>query len=186
MGNQSLLPYRKAAHKYRPERIKFLFLAESPPAYNLIDKKSYFFFEKNPGSDILFATIIKAIFNVDYRKADGNKIELLQRFKDEGFWLVDAVEKPINKVAGQRTPEKERERLIRKSIPDLLTRLERLKQEDVLNRKTGIILIKKVVHNVLYPVLTTKGYRVLNEGKIDFPKYHNDRDTIRGIQLLLR
>jgi hypothetical protein len=186
MDNQSVLQYRKAAHIYRPERIKFLFLAESPPAYNSIDKKSYFFFEKNPGSDILFATIVKAIFELDYRKADGNKTELLQRFKDEGFWLVDAVEEPINKVAGQRTPEKERERLIRKSIPDLLSRLERLKQEDVLNHKTGIILIKKVVHHVLYSVLTTKGYHVLNEGKIDFPKYHNDRDTIRGIQLLLR
>ena len=186
MDNQSILQYRKAVHKYRPERIKFLFLAESPPAYSSIDKKSYFFFERNSGSDILFAAIIKAVFNVDYRKADGNKMELLQRFRDEGFWLVDTVERPINKIAGQRTPEKERERLIIKSIPDLLSRLEQLKQKDVLNHKTGIILIKKVVHHVCYPKLTTKGYHVLNEGKIDFPKYYNDRDTIRGIQLLLR
>ena len=184
MQKHNIQRYNKAAEIYRPNRVKVLFIAESPPSYASTDKMSYFFFDQNPGSDILFATIIKAVFDVNYHKADGNKAELLRRFRRKGFWLLDAVNVPINKLAGQRTSPKERNCLISNSIPDLLGRLDRLKKRGVIDYRTGIILIKKIVYQILSPVLITKGYNVLNSRHIDFPKYYRDRDTIREIRLV--
>lgn len=38
--------YTKAAQKYKPGKIKCLFVAESPPAYKSADNKSYFYREQ--------------------------------------------------------------------------------------------------------------------------------------------
>jgi len=177
--------YKQAALKYRPERIKVLFIAESPPAYKHNQEKSYFYFENNPRSDILFATISKALYDINYRKSDRNKLELLERLKRDGYWLIDAVERPINRIDDKITTEKERGQLIREEIPTLLLRLDKLQETGIIDPETGIILIKKIVFNVLFTVLSQRGFNVLNDSKIDFPKYYNDRDTISGIRKAL-
>ena len=79
MSNQHI--YNKAALKYRPDKIRTLFIAESPPAYDGGKAPSYFFFEENPGGDILFATIVKALYKIDYCKKDGNKAQLLKQLQ---------------------------------------------------------------------------------------------------------
>jgi len=103
MSNQHI--YNKAALKYRPDKIRTLFIAESPPAFDEEKGKSYFFFEENPGGDILFATLVKALYDIDYRKRDGNKAQLLRRMQKDHFWLIDAVEYPINRKDGRVVSE---------------------------------------------------------------------------------
>ena len=51
------------------------------PAYKNKDDMSYFYFENNLSSEILFSTIIKAIYDIDYKKKTHNKAELLESFK---------------------------------------------------------------------------------------------------------
>ena len=181
-----MLEYNSVAQRYQPSKIKVLFIAESPPAFESSDKKSYFYFENNPGSDILFATLIKSLFDIEYKKADSNKPELLTKLKDNGFWLIDAVQTPINKINGKQTRENERELLIKAAIPVLLSRMAALKLEGFLDDNTGIILIKKNIFAILSPILSEQEFRVLNQRKIDFPKYYCDRDTIREIQRALQ
>ena len=60
--------YQVASLKYLPKIIKILFIAESPPAFRNEKGPSYFYFEYNPGGDVLFATIVKALFNIEYKK----------------------------------------------------------------------------------------------------------------------
>lgn len=170
--------YANAAQKYRPENIRYLFIAESPPAYKSEDKKSYFYFEDNPGHDILFATLIFALYGKNYRKSDRNKAELLLQFRRDGYWLMDVVEHPINRLNGSRINPKEREQIIKNQIPNFLTRLNSLK----VKNSTGIIIIKKLNYEILSPVLLQHGFTVLNKEKIDFPKYYWDRDTVKGVR----
>ena len=173
--------YIEASDHYRPKQIRTLFIAESPPAFTSETEKSYFYFEENPSSEVLFATIVEALYNVDYRKATGNKPELLKRFQSDGYWLMDVSEEPINIIRGRVTKPAERKMLLQQQIPNLIERMKTLKQKSMIVDSTGIILIKKLVFEVLAPVLSAKGYNLLHAEKIDFPKYHRDRDTVRGI-----
>jgi hypothetical protein len=177
--------YHTAALRYRPAQIRVLFIAESPPAFDTEVQRSYFFFEQNPGSEVLFATLTAALYAANYRKAAGDKATWLRRMQTDGYWLMDAVEQPINRLAGRVTTATERARIIRDNIPGLLARLETLRQDGMLHASTGVILLKKLVFDTLYPVLMASGYNLLHHEKIDFPKYHNDRDTIRGITCAL-
>jgi len=104
--------YRSAAARYRPKQIRALFLAESPTAFTLDSKRSYFFFEDNPGGDLLFGTLVEAALGVKYRKHHGTKPALLHQFQSEGFWLMDAVGYPINTIEGRRTSDRERKAIV--------------------------------------------------------------------------
>jgi len=173
--------YRKASEKYRPEKIKVLFIAESPPFFESEDKRSYFYFENNPGKDMLFATLMKACYGIDYTKNKGNKIKLLKRLMDDGIFLIDSVKYPINRDERQETSNKKREEIIQNEIPNLLNELNKLH----IGSETKIILIKETVFNSLYSMLKQRGYNVLNKDKIGFPRYHKDKDVVKEIRNLL-
>jgi hypothetical protein len=184
--NNNLKVYENAAEKYKPKKIRVLFIAESPPFFKEEKKRAYFYFEDNPGKDVLFATLVKAIYDFDYRKNTEEKKKLLTQFKEDGFFLIDAVEYPINRDKNWRMlRNKEREVIIKEEFPNLLNKLDKFKKDELIDSETRIILIKKIVFNALFPVLKQSEYNVINRGKIDFPKYFRDRDVIREIGYLL-
>jgi len=178
--------YADASNAYRPSRIRTLFICESPPFAADPNRPSYFFFENCPGTDILFATIVKAIYDIDYRKDPERKRELLNRMKQDGYWLMDAVEEPINRDASGNIGKRRREEAIQRNIPSLLQRLSEFRASGELGDETGIILIKRNVWDLVSAPLRDAGYNVLNQGKIDFPKYYRDRDTVAGVRALLK
>jgi hypothetical protein len=159
-----------------------LFIAESPPAFCPGSEPSYFFFEENPGGDLLFATIVEAALPIKkYQKRSCNKRELLRYFQENGFWLIDAVEYPINKINGERTSSSIRKEHIEKGRAELLARVASL------NAKNGgtdiaIVLIKNLVYECLLEPLRQAGYCVPQDGPIGFPRWHGDPNTIRGIK----
>lgn len=174
--------YRVAARRYRPaDRIRVLFIAESPPFVRPGGWPSYFFFEDS-ASELLFATVIYALYGVEYRKDPAKKAELLRRLQFNGYWLIDVAEHPINDV-----PAKKRPAVLREHVPSLLSRLAELKRDGVLHDSTGLALIKKDVWSTVEPVLSEKGYRVLNRAApIGFPGYHRDQRTVKAIRETLR
>lgn len=175
--------YDSAALKYRPNNIKVLFIAESPPVPLPNGKKAFFYFEECL-NERFFATIIKAVFGVKYRKGV-DKVKLLTRFMDEGYWLIDAVQTPINKKDDKKVPDSARKNLIRGAADDLIAKIENLKSEGLFNDDSGIILIKKTVFNELSPILKNR-YWVLNKETVEFPRYPGDCNTIEGIKTALR
>ena len=167
--------YKEAAEKFLPEKIKVLFIAESPPA------NGAFFFFKFSKQEILLTTITTAILGdgKGYSR-DDPKIEFLNILQERGYFLIDAVEYPIN-----TTRDRNRELIIKQETDNLIDRLKDLERQNKIDGNTKIILIKKSVFNVLNNSLKQIGYNILNKVKIDFPKYYNDRDTIREVRNLL-
>ena len=169
--------YRTAALRYRPDLIRVLFIAESPPKVKPGGRPSYFFFEDS-ASDLLFATVICAVYGVKYTKDPARKADLLGRLRSDGYWLMDVAERPINDVPAKRRPA-----VLRDHVPSFLERLDGLKREGVIDGTTGLALIKKDVWAVAVPILSAMGYRVLNREKpIGFPGYHRDRRTVKTIR----
>jgi hypothetical protein len=178
--------YFKASKKYRPNKIKVLFIAESPPAYKDKSKMSYFYFENNPGGDILFATLIKAIYGENYRKNENLKRDLLERLKKNGYFLKDAVTKPINTdKKGRKRTDKERETIIEEERNKLLKELKIMFKRGFITSDTKLILIKETVYNKLREFLDSKGFNVINRKYIGFPRYYGDRDIVKETQYLI-
>ena len=177
--------YRPAATKYRPERMRVLFVCESPPYAGQGRRPAYFFFEDNPRGDVLFATIVAGLYDLAYRKDPVRKAELLTRMKDDGTWLIDAVEYPINADENGPIKEARRNEIIQENLSDLLRRLGGLRKCGCIDERTRLILIKKNIYELLHEPLRQAGYDVVNSGAVPFPHYHRDRETVRGIRTVL-
>lgn len=104
--------YEKARIKYRPDKIKVLFIAESPPFKKKNQKLRYFYFEDVMQYDNLFNNIMNVVFP---REGNREKGVLLSKFRENSFFLIDACEYPIN----QHKSKKIRKHHIIKNIPNL-------------------------------------------------------------------
>ena len=147
--------YTRASNKYKPATIRTLLLAEAPPCS--LDR--YFYFEDVKTQDSLFLEIMGVLYP-DLKKrylASGRdtdlKIELLENFKEDGYWLMDLSEIPTS-----LTNES-----LESCTPSLLQRLEKY-----IDKNTPIILIKASVYDSCYWPLWDNGYKVIGE-RIPFP-----------------
>src|SRR5215475_8579359 len=117
--------FAKASRKYRPSSIKLLFIAEAPPA---LKSGRFFYFTGLTTGDTLFLETMKVLYPVEagFSEPRGNqglefnakrvrrrKGEFLERFKRDGFYLIDALERPIRDDADTAT----KKRLIRTALP---------------------------------------------------------------------
>ena len=167
--------YRRESDKYKPDknRLKVVYIAESPPPFKTGEKPRYFYFSENRGNDLLFSAIVMVLYGIEYKKNPYEEMKLLKRFRDDGYFLIDACEYPLKKID-------DKERHVLKNLPQLIERIKTIQ-----NRSTNIILIKKNVFYLLNEHLREKGLNVLNERFIGFPGYYNDRKTIGEIRRLI-
>lgn len=179
--------YRNAARKYLPDEIALLFIAESPPWFSDPTKMAYFYFEKCPGNEMFFATIVKGVLGERYKKSLRKKRGLLSKLRYKKVWLSDAVEYPINKDEnGVNVSNKIRKTVIENNTTNLIERLKALEIRKIINEKTRIILIKKTVYDVLKDKLVKEGFSVLNEKYIGFPRYPFDPLVVSAIESLCK
>jgi len=170
--------YKKAAQKYRPLNIRRLFIAESPPHKKEDEELRYFYFEKVKGKDFLFRNLTMVLFPKEHEihKEDENKKYLLNKLKNNGDFLIDACEYPINQLQLAK-----RNKIIETESKNLIKRLKNLVTKD-----TEIILIKKNIYGILAQKLkdTNTGFNVLNKEFIDFPSQGNQkkfRDKLKDL-----
>ena len=147
--------YTAARNKYKPREIKALLITEAPSCS--LDKD--FYFEDVPKQDALFLEIMAVLYPKDkeqYLKQKRDpllKEQLLRKFKEDGFWLMDLAEVPVE-VTGE---------FYEASFPHLLLRIEK-----AITKQTPIILIKANVYDICYPKLKSLHYNVINE-RLPFP-----------------
>ena len=175
--------YSKHRENYLPTKIKYKFVAESPPAFKGQEPVAYFYFNDVPKADSLFYTIIKAIYDLDFCKYFHNRIDLLKQFQNDGYYLIDAVEYPINKSKdGTTIPNNERQKIIAQNKNVFERHIKILIDTGKINNLTKTVLIKETVyheyrdHNML---------KVINKNSIGFPRYIKDRQTIKRIRNLI-
>jgi hypothetical protein len=174
--------YWNSAKKYIPLKINILFIGESPPAFKNDHPVAYFYFADCPKADSLFYSITKAIFNIDFNKKKDNRELILRNFANNNYFLIDAVEYPINKdLSWRNVSNKEREKIINSEQHNFFKKLECLKCLEFVDKTTKVILVKETVYNSY----KNKIKNILNKDYIEFPKYIKDRDFIHEVRNLL-
>jgi hypothetical protein len=164
----------RMAEAQRPERVKVLFIAESPPRRNRRGRWSYFYLpeEKPPGEDA--STLFWALAEVlalpescgttyahAFRQRVTLKRALLDEFKDRGLWLLDAAKCAVNGVA---EGEARKGAVARCAEHWLWRELRAIEPEH-------IVLVKATVRDLLEPMLTRWGFgpRLLLSERIPHP-----------------
>jgi hypothetical protein len=169
-----------ASRKYHPAGVRILFVAEAPPAY---ESKRFFYFTGLRQADTLFLEMMKTLYPVEVgysgdRFRDGfssgairlRKPELLNRFKSDGFYLIDACERPMPRGANTGL----KVALMQEALPALKAKVRRLCGAETV----GVLLIGTVTFRVCADALRGEGVNVLNEVAINHPA--------RGGQILFR
>ena len=146
-----------AREKYKPEKIKLLFVAEAPP-----NKTERFFYYKDVReADYLYLGIMKALSEkccmMPTKQLRQIKGEALLLLKQCGIFLMDLCSMPL---AYANPPIAE----LHKN--DFMKRLEQM--DGVVKDSTNIILIKTNVYDCLFKDLKQKGYNVVDK-RIPFP-----------------
>lgn len=201
--------YKEAAERFLPDIIKVLFIFESPPFPPPIHptKKeinpnwSYFYRFETKGSNNLRREMCMAIFN----KKIANHKEFLYEFCKEGYFLVDSVNYPINKIieeskhlvklnSKEDVDNKEREKIIYSETSSLIRTIEYwIEKSNSDISEMGMLLVKVSVFNGLmiydnpFKQKVDDGeYNVLNTGTIPFPMVPNNKKFIADVREILK
>lgn len=151
-----------AREKYRPRVVRFLFVAESPPPDPKPgEPRRFFYFEDVPDKDTLYLEMMKALYShgLDTFTMRTRKQIFLERFRADGYFLMDALDEPI----GVKEPGAK----LRKIVAHRDTFMQRL--SSVATAMTPIVLISRPVYDALFDHLIEQGYNVINTEMVDFP-----------------
>lgn len=159
--------YINLRNKYLPEKIKVIFVLESPPRDH-----GYFYDPAGRTSEVLFRAFMKFISFVPT-----NKDEELKELAKRGYLLVNPVYVPVNKL-----PDKEADKIILDNYQNFLTDLNIL-----IGKKTPpIILVKSNILRILEQPMLSDGYNVINKGLlIPFPLHYHASTFQERLKTLL-
>ncbi len=146
--------YISLRNSYLPEKIKVVFVLESPP-----EGHGYFYDPSGRVSEVLFRAFMKVI---NCKPAD--KYEGLKQLQNEGIVLVNPIYIPVNKL-----PDKEADKIILNNYNYFIKDLSLL-----IDKQTPIILVKSNILKLLENKLVMDGFNVLNHGiLVPFPLHYH-------------
>lgn len=161
--------YDTIRQKYKPEHIKILLIAESPPpAADVQSSRHFYRSEKIRNDDRLFINTIRALYpetmELSEQVIEEGKDEWLRRFQADGWYMIEALEQSQEHGVTKR----QRQERIQESLPHLIQRVHKLAEST-----TRIILIKSNVFEVAAEPLRASGLTVLNTELVDYPGQYN-------------
>ena len=153
----------RARRKYRPRKVLFLLIAESPPSSG-----GFFYFATTIGKDHLFRETMKALefWPEDEPMRRGvDKRSMLRRFQSMGLYLLDTCVFPVDKLR-----PKERGKAVLSQTP-------RLVNDVIKANPPHIFIVKSSIFSPVSIALREAGLltRVLNTGPVPFPSHGNQR-----------
>lgn len=146
--------------RYRPQHVRLLLVAESPPNCDGGDFR--FFYAPEMKQDHLYRSVMEVVFS-DFNPAVKQKTLWLERFQEAGCYLVDATDTPVNFM-----DDRDRKRTLLEGLPAKLAELKALAGNGI-----PVVLIKKNVCEMLDGPLRVAGLNVVNRGVIPFPSNGN-------------
>lgn len=150
--------YERLREEYRPTSVRVLLIAESPPA-SPIDNQRFFYSSVLTGHDNLFRGVALAAYGLGREDlARLGKDAVLRRLQADGYWLIDAVDMPVNHLDGGH-----RRQLIDGSIPSLVPRAI------AASPSVGAFICKAPIYERVAGPLRAAGVTVLNKGPAPFP-----------------
>ena len=177
--------YEKERQKYKPQHVKYLLIAESPPpSAEIQSSRQFYYTDRIRKDDRLFVNTIRALYhetlNVSEMELEERKTDWLNRFKDDGWYMIEALETSQQ----HEVTKKQRQEKIAAAVPQLIERVHKLAEKDA-----GLILIKSNVYEVAAEPLRDAGFKVLNHELVDYPGQYNQRayrEKLAGLAGLLR
>lgn len=145
--------------RYRPETIKVLFVAESPPESSDDEVRFFYNFEQERW-DHMYRAVMRAMFP-DFKYRPNEKDKWLRKFQDHGYYLIDATDRPVNRLSSAER----RKELMR----EMETKLAEIRLLVALN--TPIILVKKNIFSTFNQPLRDAGYNVIHDSFLPFPSH---------------
>lgn len=151
----------KSRLNYKPDRIKYLLIAQAPPD----NIERFFYYTNVTEHDYLFLGIIGILYSkqkkefLESGRNEDIKNSVLLKFKKEGFYLIDLSVLPISYLTTS----------LKEQLPMLAEKIRKLAYED-----TKIILIKSDVYNIAFKFLKEKFKNVIDV-KIPFPSYGHQK-----------
>lgn len=162
--------YDDLRDQYRPERVRYLLIGESPPDPATGDRR-FFYSPTLTGPDNLYRGVAEAAYGTEPNFDITDKPEVLERFRADGYWLVDLCDHPVNHLqSGQRRRE------LRQAVPDLITRAR------TISPAVGAIVCMTPVFRLLNEPLRTAGVRVLHDDPLPFPMNWQRARFIEGFR----
>lgn len=148
--------------KYKPDEIKCLFIAEAPPKR---ESERFFYFENVRTQDSLFLELMKILYFKDTQGIEpivvrDRKEMFLTKFKSDGFYLIDSLDVPFDKLYSTSKKIK----LLREHQDALLQKVKSL-----IDENTRVILISASVYHANFNFLACHGIPILNTEFVDFP-----------------
>jgi hypothetical protein len=174
--------YNNIRELYRPKKIKFLLIAESPPPSATTASSRHFYRnDKIRVGDRLFTNTIKALYpetaELPEKIVQEQKEHWLRTFQEDGWYMIEALEKS----QPHEVTKDQRQALIRQSLPRLLERVHEL-----ASAGTKIILIKSNVFEVAAGPLRQAGFTVLNNELVDYPGQFNQGSYRKKLAALVK
>jgi len=163
----SAAKFNRSRRKYRPSKVRFLLIAESPPS-----SRGFFYFGTTIGKDHLFRETMKALElwpRKEPMRKGIDKRTMLRRFQSMGFYLLDTCVFPVDKLR----PTKRREAV--------LSQTRRLVNDVIDVDPARILIVKSSIFTPVRIALRDAGLwaRVLNNGPVPFPS-HGNQQTYRS------
>lgn len=161
--------YERLRHAYRPAELRYLLIGESPPDPQKGDMR--FFYAPRLHIDNLYPAVAEAVYGLQPWFDVSLKPAVLTRLQCDGFWLVDAVDTPINRhSAGAR-----RAALI-EAVPRLAERCRELCPT------RGVVICHGVVYRLAAPALRAAGVPVLHDRPLPFPLGNWRKQFVEGFR----
>ena len=163
--------YDAVRAQYKPQHIRYLLIAESPPpAPGIQSSRQFYYVDRIRKDDRLFTNTIKALYpetaDTSEAELEEHKEQWLRRFQSDGWYMIEALEQSqVHEVT-----KKQRQQRIAESAPRLIERVKELAEPD-----TKIILIKSNVFDMAAQPLREAGFTVLNTELVDYPGHFNQR-----------
>nr|AIA13718.1 hypothetical protein [uncultured bacterium] len=166
-----MISYDDTRQQYRPQHIKLLLIAESPPpAAHIQSSRQFYRSDRVRTDDRLYANTIRALYpeaaEVPEVQLQTDKEQWLRRLQQDGVYMIEALEESQQHAV----TKKQRQARIDACLPRLLARVRALAEP-----YTKIILIKSNVFAIAAEPLRQAGFTVLNTGLVDYPGHYNQR-----------
>ncbi len=170
----SVADFSRYRRKYRPRKVRFLLIAESPPSSG-----GFFYFETTIGKDHLFRETMKAIklWPDDEPMHRGvDKRSMLRHFQSMGFYLLDTCVSPVDKMG----PSDKRK--------TVLSQTPRLVNDVIEANPSHIFIVKSSIFHPVSLALRESSVRsrVLNTGPVPFPNHGRQRTYRSMLRRALR
>jgi hypothetical protein len=176
---QSVSVFEEARRQYLPQPVRLVFITEAPPP---LGSGRYFYFPDVRKGDSLFLELMKVLFPEEVQAFDtvkalrAEKTYFLDRFREEGFYLTNAVDAPQ-----PDTTARARVKTYQANAGALIAQLD-----SIMRRETPVVFISAVAYEGSARALREAGFNVLNTERIEYPNSGQQLNFRRRLSRLLQ